>query len=72
MRDRLNINISVARACFVRCDGCYNHFGRPGRILTTEEIVAFLSYARARGSPRLRCAEVIPLRGRIFYLCCGR
>lgn len=61
MRDRLNINISVARACFVRCDGCYNHFGRPGRILTTEEIVAFLSYARARGVSKVTLCGGDPL-----------
>lgn len=48
MRERLSLNISVARSCFVKCLGCYNHFGNSPHLTSTENILSFLSAAKKK------------------------
>lgn len=61
MKERLNLNISVARACFVRCDGCYNHFGRRSNTVGTDEIITFLAFARTKGIAKVTLCGGDPL-----------
>lgn len=49
MRDRLSINISVGRSCFVQCRGCYNYFGEGEEPVGDEQIVYFLDYLSRHG-----------------------
>jgi MoaA/NifB/PqqE/SkfB family radical SAM enzyme len=48
MRERLSLNISVARSCFVKCLGCYNHFGNSPNLISTQNIILFLTAAKER------------------------
>jgi MoaA/NifB/PqqE/SkfB family radical SAM enzyme len=61
MRTQLSINLSVARACFVRCNGCYNHFGETATLADSAGIVSFLAYARARGVGKVTLCGGDPL-----------
>lgn len=61
MRSRLSINISVARSCFVRCHGCYNHVGDDPKPLTTAAITAFLRYAKSMGLDKVTLCGGDPL-----------
>lgn len=61
MRERLSINLSVARSCFVRCAGCYNHFGRPNADASTADIVRFLAFMRSEGFGRVTLCGGDPL-----------
>jgi pyruvate-formate lyase-activating enzyme len=56
-----HINLSVARSCFVRCPACYNHFGRPNRLVSSTTIVSFLRFARYRGFDRVTLCGGDPL-----------
>ncbi|GEM_PF-861235 len=49
MRSTLTINLSVARACFVQCRGCYNHFGDRSDLVGDEAILVFLRRASQAG-----------------------
>ncbi len=44
MKGNLSINISVGNSCFVRCPGCYNHFGHKNT--ATETILNFLDIVK--------------------------
>ncbi len=48
MRERLSLNISVARSCFVKCLGCYNHFGNSPNLISMQNILRFLTDAKKR------------------------
>jgi MoaA/NifB/PqqE/SkfB family radical SAM enzyme len=61
MRARLSINLSVARSCFVRCNGCYNHFGRQADLANSDDIVAFLRHAYAQGIQKVTLCGGDPL-----------
>ena len=61
MRDRLSINISVARSCFVRCNGCYNHFGQSDKLVNTSTIIEFLKYAQSKGITKVTICGGDPL-----------
>lgn len=68
-RRGLHLNISLSRACFVQCKGCYNHFGRMGKTVSSDAVVDFLAHCRARGFSKvtlcggdpLARADIIPL-----------
>ncbi|EKE09934.1 MAG: coenzyme pqq synthesis protein e (PqqE-4) [uncultured bacterium] len=61
MRERLSLNISVARSCFVKCLGCYNHFGNSPNLISTENILSFLSAAKKRGFTKVTLCGGDPL-----------
>ena len=61
MRDRLNINLSAGSSCFVRCHGCYNHFGADADALTSGIILEFLEAARSKGADRVTLCGGDPL-----------
>jgi len=61
MRASVSINLSVARACFVRCSGCFNHFGKQKELASSDAILTFLRYARERGVPRVTLCGGDPL-----------
>ncbi len=61
MRERLSLNISVARSCFVQCLGCYNHFGNTPNLTSTENILSFLSAAKDRGFTKVTLCGGDPL-----------
>lgn len=63
MRERLSLNVSVARSCFVKCLGCYNHFGSTPNLTSTENIISFLSAAKKEAFQELLCAEAIRSQG---------
>lgn len=41
--------MSVAKSCFVRCRGCYNHFARSDNLASSDAITTFLRSARSCG-----------------------
>ena len=46
------VNLAIGSSCFVRCEGCYNHFGdtySEGGLLSAAEIVDFVSDAKNEG-----------------------
>jgi MoaA/NifB/PqqE/SkfB family radical SAM enzyme len=61
MANQIGINLSVARSCFVRCDGCYNHFGRVNELAGTDVIVAFLDRAHRAGVGKVTLCGGDPL-----------
>lgn len=61
MRERLSLNISVARSCFVKCLGCYNHFGNSPNLISTDNILYFLSAAKKRKFTRVTLCGGDPL-----------
>lgn len=61
MRERLSLNISVARSCFVKCLGCYNHFGQSPNLISTENIFCFLSAAKDEGFTKVTLCGGDPL-----------
>jgi acetolactate synthase-1/2/3 large subunit len=61
MNDQIGINLSVARSCFVRCDGCYNHFGRVDTLVDTDTIIAFLDRVRCAGVEKVTVCGGDPL-----------
>ncbi|WP_369392988.1 radical SAM protein [Streptomyces sp. CG1] len=44
--DMIRLNLAVARSCFVRCRGCYNHFSGERQLVTVESIRTFLEYCQ--------------------------
>lgn len=46
---RVGLSVSAGRSCFVRCDGCYNHFGRSHEVLPTAKLLRFLTVAAGAG-----------------------
>jgi len=44
-----NINLAVGRSCFVQCSGCYNHFASNPNLISNEEILRFLTFAKGKG-----------------------
>jgi MoaA/NifB/PqqE/SkfB family radical SAM enzyme len=72
MRDRLSINISVGRSCFVQCRGCYNYFGRHHEPIADTEIVRFLTYLSEHGIHSATLSGGDPLsRPNILRLLCS-
>jgi len=61
MRERLSLNISVARSCFVKCLGCYNHFGQSLNLISTENILCFLNAAKKKGYTKVTFCGGDPL-----------
>lgn len=61
MRERLSLNISVARSCFVKCLGCYNHFGQSPNLISTDNILFFLNAAKDKGFTRVTLCGGDPL-----------
>ena len=61
-----NINLSVGRSCFTRCDGCYNHFGRSRIPLATATLLRFLVDMRSLGFRRVTFCGGDPLSRRDF------
>jgi molybdenum cofactor biosynthesis enzyme MoaA len=61
MKARRSINLSVARSCFVRCSGCYNHFGKHAALASSDEILASLRYAYERGIRKVTLCGGDPL-----------
>lgn len=61
MRERLSLNISVARSCFVKCLGCYNHFGNSPHLISTENILSFLDVAKNKQFTRVTLCGGDPL-----------
>jgi MoaA/NifB/PqqE/SkfB family radical SAM enzyme len=59
----LSINISAARACFVRCDGCYNHFGKAPEV-RTDTILEFLALGHRAGIKNVTLCGGDPLARR--------
>lgn len=55
------MNISVGRSCFVRCVGCYNHFGHSPEPLDTAHVLRFLSVAADAGAVRVTFCGGDPL-----------
>ncbi|MDD3182297.1 MAG: radical SAM protein [Alphaproteobacteria bacterium] len=49
MREQLSINLSVGRSCFVRCSGCYNHFGKNSLPVKADVILNFLDNVKTIG-----------------------
>lgn len=43
----VRFNLAVARSCFVRCRGCYNHFSGQRDLVSVGSIRAFLEYCQA-------------------------
>lgn len=48
-QNKIGINISVGRSCFVKCTGCYNFFGKEKKPLDTKTILDFLGLASKYG-----------------------
>jgi MoaA/NifB/PqqE/SkfB family radical SAM enzyme len=61
MRERLSLNVSVARSCFVKCLGCYNHFGNAPNLISTPNILLFLIAAKKRGFSKVTFCGGDPL-----------
>ncbi|MBS0271845.1 MAG: radical SAM protein [Proteobacteria bacterium] len=61
MRERLSLNISVARSCFVKCLGCYNHFGNTPNLISTQNILLFLAVAKKRNFTKVTLCGGDPL-----------
>lgn len=61
MRERLSLNISVARSCFVKCLGCYNHFGNSPNLTSTPNLLLFLISAKKRGFTKVTFCGGDPL-----------
>lgn len=61
MQPRLHLNVSVARSCFVKCRGCYNHFGRSSELVDSKELLAFLAFAAQAGATRVTVCGGDPL-----------
>jgi MoaA/NifB/PqqE/SkfB family radical SAM enzyme len=43
----VRFNLAVARSCFVKCRGCYNHFSGEKDLVSVESIRAFLEFCQA-------------------------
>lgn len=59
--DGRNINISAGRACFVKCSGCYNHFGSSEELVSSDQLIAFLTAAKNHGINRVTLCGGDPL-----------
>ncbi|MBU6383710.1 MAG: radical SAM protein [Verrucomicrobia bacterium] len=59
MRQRLRINLNIGAGCFVRCIGCYNHFGKS--FVDKNVILTFLRYMREHGSDHVTIGGGDPL-----------
>lgn len=55
------LNLSIGRACFVECKGCYNHFGRLPDGLEIDVIDKFLEEAWSSGAHKLTLCGGDPL-----------
>jgi MoaA/NifB/PqqE/SkfB family radical SAM enzyme len=70
-RPAVGLGLSAGRACFTRCKGCYNHFGKR-ELTSTATILRFLEYARSRGLSEVTLCGGDPLsRADILELCEG-
>ncbi len=58
---RSTLNLSVGRACFTRCDGCYNFFGKSVSLPPNGTILRFLDYAWERGVSKVTLCGGDPL-----------
>lgn len=48
----VSVNLAIGPSCFVRCVGCYNHFGkthRQGGLVSASELLQFVSLAQLAG-----------------------
>jgi len=61
MREILSINLSVGRSCFVRCKGCYNHFGKHAFLAQTQHMLCFLRKAKDKGISKVTLCGGDPL-----------
>lgn len=59
MRQRLRINLNIGAGCFVRCVGCYNHFGKS--FVSQATILSFLEYMKQHGSNHVTLGGGDPL-----------
>jgi len=66
----IRLNLAVARSCFVRCRGCYNHFSEQRDLVGVEAIRAFLDYCQSHstvsgvtlcGGDPLSRSDIVPL-----------
>lgn len=60
----LALNLAVGPSCFVRCDGCYNLFGRTatrGGLVTMRELEPFVRSAREFGVDQVTVSGGDPL-----------
>lgn len=44
----IRFNLAVARSCFTKCRGCYNHFSDKRELVSVESIRSFLDYCHRR------------------------
>ncbi len=58
---RSGLNLSVGRACFTRCDGCYNFFGKSAHLPSNATLLRFLEYAWKRGVTKITLCGGDPL-----------
>ena len=61
MSEYRRIIVSAGRSCFVRCKGCYNHFGNSAQLVATNRIVEFLKKAKDYGVDAVTIAGGDPL-----------
>ena len=46
----IRLNLAIARSCFVKCRGCYNHFSDKRQLVSVESIRSFLEFCQQRST----------------------
>lgn len=46
----IRLNLAIARSCFVKCRGCYNHFSDKRQLVSVDSIRSFLEFCQQRST----------------------